>query len=402
MAIEIITEVPRPARLPVMGRAVTSFLGLLLVIAGLGAAVPVVMVVFLFIVFAGEADAGNIDQDALTQLLVLTLVAGSCLTVGLRLRRGKRRLVLFLRRFGFEGSSRAVTFAVGTALGRRWRLVTLDDAKLAPVGVSTVARRAWGLGRWITLVLTVAGLIYAAAWIRGDEPAAMLSGLFENIYESGRARGDNPFSAMLAAVIVGLLIGVVLLMLSVAAIVFPIAVVGATTLFTWGTWRAINTAERSKAAEVRTEAQLEATFYRVAKRMRRIFAPRLVVLLVAHEIWQEAVRRLAATVSAILIDVSEPTENLLWEIRALEVELRSRWVLVGRRDRVETLIQRSEERGAGNEIVSELRDLLEGERILVYEGDDKAAMKRFAAALHSRLEERADSADRTRRLLAER
>jgi hypothetical protein len=50
---------------------------------------------------------------------------------------------------------------------------------------------------------------------------------------------------------------------------------------------------------------------------RRVFAPRLLVLRVAHNIWQPTVARVADGATAALLDVSDPTEHLLWELRTL-------------------------------------------------------------------------------------
>jgi hypothetical protein len=54
---------------------------------------------------------------------------------GLRLVRGARTSVLFLRRFGYTDATRAVTFAVLKTIGRTWRLVTLDDKQTEALGI---------------------------------------------------------------------------------------------------------------------------------------------------------------------------------------------------------------------------------------------------------------------------
>lgn len=407
MAIEIVSDAPRPDRLARVRRGLITFVGVVLIVAGILATVPVVMIVLLVGALGLPEDSGSMGPSQVGQLVLLGLAAAACIFAGARLVRGKRRLVLFLRRFGFEGSSRALTFAVGTALGRRWRLITLDDAELGPVGVSKGARRTWGFGRWILLALAIVGTVYAISWIRGDAPGEILTGIFDSVYENAVAQGENPIGAFIGALLIAILLGVVILLFGVVFIFAPVAFAGAATLFTWGAWRAIRKAERMKATEVRTETEIEPTFSRVARRTRGVFGPRLVVLRAAHDIWQEVVRRLAASVSVVLIDVSEPTENLLWEIAELKDDVRSRWILVGRRDRVEALAAdgsrnarsgadpgagggNGEGRGGGNgvnpEIASRLRDLLDGERVLVYEGEEKSAMRRFALGLRARFE----------------
>lgn len=65
--------------------------------------------------------------------LIAALGSVLCAVVGVRLVRGNRRLVLFLRRFGHSQATAALTYAA-TTIGRSWRLVTLDDAQIAPIG----------------------------------------------------------------------------------------------------------------------------------------------------------------------------------------------------------------------------------------------------------------------------
>jgi len=113
---------------------------------------------------------------------------------------------------------------------------------------------------------------------------------------------------------------------------------------------------------------------------------RLLVLRSANAIWQRVVRRLAAVVDVVLIDISEPTQNLLWEIESLKRSRGPNWILVGRRDRVEAFAQR---RGAAddNELTGQLLELLEGEQVLVCESEQRPAMQRFATAFRARLEQ---------------
>ena len=257
---------------------------------GFLATIPLVLVVILLVAF--RPDPGSMVGEQGVQLLLLRLFAVACLFVGLRITRGRRRLILFLRRFGFAGSSQALTFAVGTALGRRWRLVTLDDAEIAPVGVSTRARRLWGVGHWIMLVLFVAGLVYAWPWLFGDAVGTTVGEIFDDVYYAAVARGDNPFVAIFGAFIATLLVGMVVLGLVVVVIFIPIATAGTASIFSWGSWRAIRRAEQSKVRDVRTERDILRIVDRVVKRASAIFAPRLAVLRTAHNTWrQEAASR---------------------------------------------------------------------------------------------------------------
>jgi hypothetical protein len=82
-------------------------------------------------------------------------------------------------------------------------------------------------------------------------------------------------------------------------------------------------------SEVQTIAHL------IFQRGRGIFAPRLVVVRVVTPLWQQAVTALASICPVSIIDVSEPTENLAWELAELERLFGDRYFVIGERDRVE-------------------------------------------------------------------
>jgi hypothetical protein len=103
------------------------------------------------------ADAELLLAGALS---IAIMVVG--LTVGLRLLRGNRKLVLFLRRFGYGAATRVATFAATKTIGRSWRLVTLDDAAVAPLGMPA------GTSRLVrTAGLIRQGLMVAATVVVG-------------------------------------------------------------------------------------------------------------------------------------------------------------------------------------------------------------------------------------------
>ncbi len=100
-----------------------------------------------------------------------TFVTGLCLSVSSTLMRGRRGLVLFLRRFGHREVTETVTFAVSKTTGRSWRMVTLDDSAIAPVGTATrtlrtlhTTEQAW------RVIRTVAGTV-SSACRRGSRSA---------------------------------------------------------------------------------------------------------------------------------------------------------------------------------------------------------------------------------------
>ena len=89
----------------------------------------------LFAVFA--ATGSDVSAPPATTVLAVigAAVAGIVLWIlGAKLLRGRPRTVLFLRRFGFDQAKDFISHAAAQALGRRWRLVTLDDLATTPVG----------------------------------------------------------------------------------------------------------------------------------------------------------------------------------------------------------------------------------------------------------------------------
>ncbi len=102
---------------------------------------------------------------------------------------------------------------------------------------------------------------------------------------------------------------------------------------------------------------------------------------VADAVWQHAVRDFADRSAAVIIDVSVPSENLLWEIRTLLPVLGHRCVLVGRRDLLtrtapggRTVLAVSS--GSGREI--------DGRDVLAY-GTTPREIRRFSQALDGHL-----------------
>ncbi|MGZ8705687.1 MAG: RDD family protein [Aeromicrobium sp.] len=196
--------------------------------------------------------------DRLVALAVIAGIAIPLLALTRKLILGKRRLVLFLRHFGFVGGVTAVSNAAGGGLGLGFgiRLVTLDD-RSAPVSASDPN----------TLTVT-------------------------------------------------------------------------------------------------NESELEAALTRVRRLSGRLRGPTRLYLDVADPIWKNVVLRLVAETDAVLIDVTVPSPNLLWEIETVGPMVRPRWILVGEREGVGRLAQ-IDSRGEPSP-ATQLADLLDGEEIVAY------------------------------------
>ena len=105
-------------------------------------------------------------------------------------------------------------------------------------------------------------------------------------------------------------------------------------------------------------------------------SPRLTVVRCAHGVWQAVVRRFADLTDVALIDVSEASAGLLWELTDLGPALSTTWVLFGRHDRLESLLTDS----APDAV--RLRTLLDGQSVLAYRLGET---ERFPDLLQARL-----------------
>jgi len=376
MPFHIVDEVPAPARpLRRLASALALLVGSVLILAALVSAItPVVYLVTVVIDVAG----GKRISAPGTYLLLETLFTAASLIAGLWLIRGKRRLVLFLRRFGFVEATQAVTFAAAKALGRSWRLVTLDDAEVAPVGTGR------GL-RWLSIaagVAAVAFVAWALFWLFG--------GGFERFASESATVGKHGggFGDLFGQFVLTIFILPIVLALIVGFfIVVPASFATAVAIFAWSSYGAIRSAEQAKTVRFTDEAGIEPTASAVLRRSQAIVGPGLAVARVASPIWQPVVQRLATVSSAVLIDVSEPTDNLIWEIETLKPAMRSRWILVGEQERLRRMSASSGKQSAPQ---AKLLQLLDGEQVLAY-SSERRELRRFARSLRARLDTLPDS-----------
>jgi len=102
---------------------------------------------------------------------------------------------------------------------------------------------------------------------------------------------------------------------------------------------AVREAERSKTVTATSAAEVQQAALAIVRRSRQVFRPRLVVLRVASNVRQRAVRQLASVCSLTLIDISEPTENVLWEFEELLTRYHGKYVLIGHHARAVALAQ---------------------------------------------------------------
>ena len=400
--------------------AAQTVLGALLLLTGIVASVPAVVLALPALAFVQSVvDPAALQADSSVAelplgLLAILWLASTAIAIiagmsGLRILRGERQVVVFLRRFGFDDATNAVTSAASSSMGRWWRLVTLDDDEVSAIGVdagtrrlvalagfgSILAKAGFRVGVVIARVVGVAwmilgGIVLIDALSEPDVGEALLLALtryltlLTDTIDAGHL--VQPFgpdlntafvilAAISAVVFIGAIVAVPILLLSLPLMI-PLG-------FITETIDSVRKAEASRTRVINSSSQVAAAAASIASDSRGIFAPRLVVLTVATAAWQETVRKLAAVSSAILIDISEPTENLVWEIRELMDDFGSRFVVVGEYSRVRGL-EESTMAEPGSP-AAQLRSLLDGRQVIAYT-TDRRGRRRFAKALRNTLD----------------
>lgn len=312
--------------------------------------------------------------------VVMLVVALVSQTLGRRLVARRRRTVLFLRRFGYDDATRAV-LAAAESVGRNWRVVTLDDAEIRPVdaaprlrrsltGVTksaaavTRARRAAGRGlrRLYTLALIVAVVFF---FLKGPTSEEMLAWLESVAPAVALFVQELLVPALVSIAVLGTL-------WAVAALAMRMVRVGS---------RSLDTAQEYRYFQVRDELDITAACAKLDTREKAVFNPRLMVIKVRTGVWQQTVTRLAEASDALLFDVSQPTDNLLWELDTLLREYADRCVFIGQLDTLGAYAVRAPIDTVGGRTSS----LLDGYTVIGYRADTEG-LRRFRRALRAKLE----------------
>ena len=354
-------------------------LGTVLVAAAALAAVPLLFVVAAFAVLwiaGNRPDTAGVDAQLLVFLGASALVSFTLWKLGVRLVRGRRGLALFLRRFGFGPATDALTHALGGSLGHRWRLVTLDDHEIAPIGVRSSRRWLIRLTRLAMVAAAGAATVYAVNKLSGDSIGAMIDKLFRETHDNAVEQGQNQVGAAIGALFATLIVGIVLIGLLMIVVISPIALAGAGALFASLGTRSIRRAEHAKAIVIEHRDRIDRGVQDVVRRTRKVLAPRMVVARVATPIWQDVVASFVDAGDIVVVDVSEASDNLLWELDLLR-RTSTAWVAVGRVDQLNAL------RSATSAAADGVRHALEGRRVIGYTDADSDALSDALTTLMS-------------------
>lgn len=419
MPVRIVLDHPRQYLWRRLWRRVLEVTGALLLVAGIAGAIVAVPANIVAAMWLMDEEVRVEIQNSRTlsaDEILLAWAISTPLAVfgvkhGFRLARGRRAVVLFLRRFGYDDATAAVTFAVTRTIGGTWRLVTLDDAEVAPLGVATGTRalfravqaitggarrvaeislRTFPVVPWALCALIGADLVRARIWEHaGDERVWMrvLTPYMDIV--STTFNGRLPVDAVdlsLPGMFAALAVVVAGAVLALGAVLTAAPLLWVFTavflLFASFPAGAVKQAEQLKTRDVHNGADLDSAIRALRDWSRKVFGPRLVVLRVSSIIWRQAVSRLAAVSSVALVDVSEPTGNLLWEIQEL-MSSRTPVVFICRHDRAIEIAAAASSTSAST-FDDDMGRLLEMAQILAYT-TDKSGRRRFARALRATL-----------------
>jgi hypothetical protein len=339
-------------------------------------------------------------QEIRGSLVPLWLVALAVTVVGfvlgLKLLRENRNLVLFLRRFGYRPATRAVTEAT-SHLGDFWRLVTLDDDKVEALGagdrveglvdaMSNVKRCYRSAAPVVTTVwkhvmrAASVGLMVALVFVVSPGPdwTARLDRLRVLVDLDQTPDGGAALGARICASV--LVVG-----LALAAMWFAVVVAGGLVslpmrLVYGGVSRGVTDAASSDELHVVELHDIAEVKQSVERQSHKVFGARLCVVTVNSAVWHPTVAGIADICEVPLIDISEPTENVMWEIEELVRRFGDRCVFIGAHGRLQKLAA-----PAPDDLTRRLSTFLDGRQILAYTPDAEGT-KRFVRALSSTLD----------------
>lgn len=360
MGVRIVLDGPRPRR---AGRAAAVAAAVPLILVGV---VGLIGLVYLVAMQVTDSVSRSDQAKAALYTAWCAVAAFVGLWLGLQLLRGRRRLVLFLRRFGYADATRALSFAATNAIGGSWRLVTLDDDMVQGIGGSAAPRKASGAGT--LFVLAAAGVFIW--WFMQFGVDMLFDG-----FAAGGDSVDQVGNAIGAAMGVGIFIFILMWLL--------IAVVGVSVPLLLFSYFRARRAERASTERIRSEREISGRVSRMARKSSKILSPRLTVVTVAHAVWQQAVVGFAHASGVVIIDVTIPSDALRWEIQTLLPALGRRCILVGRLDALTRTLPN------GRTVMdSPLAHDIDGQDVLAYRSDPQG-LRRFAKALRGTIESRA-------------
>ena len=116
-----------------------------------------------------------------------------------------------------------------------------------------------------------------------------------------------------------------------------------------------------------------------------MMAPQALVIKVVDRLWQEVVSELADHTHLVICDVSQPTNNLKWEVENMLARRNVRCVFVGDSPMVQTWAQADSDSNL-EAPAARMKSLLHGQTILVFDPSQQFAQRKFNRNLRNSLE----------------
>ena len=245
-----------------------------------------------------------------------------------------------------------------------------------------ITRAATAVAR-VATTLSIAGLVSLAIWSWSQGELLLL---LDSLPGSG-PRPDT-LEADLLALFLAVVVGQFAILLACMALMLALLPLFGLVMPLQGVHEQITDTEKAELRTVRTAADIPAVSSSVAAASQRALAPRLTVLRVDAAVWQETVVELAGSCSAVILDVSQPTDNLLWEVEQVTSRIRGRVVFVGDVDCLDRVLHLAPTDGVDAVVdgrAVRLRTLLEGAEVLACSTDLRGRL-RFQRALFAELE----------------
>jgi hypothetical protein len=361
-------------------RKIVQLIGVIMVIIGLASSsLPLL---FLFVlgvsIVSPSSDFPGLDAEQAKIFFIATVIAAVGIGMGLKLIRGRRRLVLLLRRFGFDEATKTLSYAAASAMGQRWRLVTLDDNEIAPVLGLEAQGRAYSVMRWIFIVAIAFGLV----WLLGDGLTDYLKGIAG---DAGSGSNGGGFKEKVGEIISQFIVMLIVTVVVVGIVVLLLGFLSAGLLFTWRSHRSYKKAASGQTREIVRQTDISSVIADVLEQSKKILSPRLVVVRVNSDFWQEVVKDFIEVSAVIIIDVSSTGEGLLWELDALKEHSNKNVILVGEFEALDGMLRQNEDRLTKQDLQQRLLQVLDGQTILAYRSETPKEMERFAKLLRARL-----------------
>ena len=405
MPVDVMWDGPPGRRLRAGWRRAPTVLGALLVCSGALAVLPLIALtiavgiyVVVWLDFSSHPDKvwPAWFQEVRGSLVPMWLVALAVTVVGfvlgLRLLRGNRNLILFLRRFGYRPATHVVTEAT-SRLGDFWRVVTLDDDRIESLAagdgverlvdvvsdvkrsyrsVAPVVTKAWKFG----MRTAAAGLAVALVFVVSPGPdwTARIERLKVLVDPNQAPDGAAALGARIGAAV--LVVGLVLVAVWLALMVVGTLVSVPIRLVYGGVSRGVKDAADADELHVVELNDIAVAKGIVERQRRRVFGARLSVLTVNSAVWQQTVAGMADISAVPLIDISDPTENVMWEIEELVRRFGDRCVFIGAYGRLQELAGQE-----SDDLMRRLSTFLDGRTVLAYTPDAEGTRRFVRRAL---------------------